>query len=368
MRTFLLVRHGQSLLNVAGVINGDPARDRGLSAQGIEQATQLAGQLAHLPIDLVVVSTFPARGADGRHRARRAGRAAGGRRRPRRRPDRRARGRVARRLPRSRSRTPTATSVSGRREPQRGGPPVRGRVRTALRAAEPTTLVVCHEIPVRYAVNAAGGSDELDATAARCRERDAVPVRRAGAPRAPPRGSPSLQVSFARRREHDDAVGGAAGRRARREHEALVAKHPHLPRPDDDGLPDAVERVRRPRSGRRCRSSRGGGTDAYASFGGRRSRPSSSCGSTGAARRRGRMRARRQVEPRDAEHRRRRGGGADDCQPRHQAATAKALRSERKDTRPPNLRRLRVRLDLLLRVLLRLDLDLGLDRSSSWRA
>ena len=27
---------------------------------------------------------------------------------------------------------------------------------------EQTTLVVCHEIPVRYAVNAAGGSDELN--------------------------------------------------------------------------------------------------------------------------------------------------------------------------------------------------------------
>ena len=28
---------------------------------------------------------------------------------------------------------------------------------------EPALLVVCHEIPIRYALNAAGGSDELDA-------------------------------------------------------------------------------------------------------------------------------------------------------------------------------------------------------------
>ena len=31
-----------------------------------------------------------------------------------------------------------------------------------LDRAERTILVVCHEIPVRYALNAAGGSDELD--------------------------------------------------------------------------------------------------------------------------------------------------------------------------------------------------------------
>ncbi|HKD95344.1 MAG TPA: hypothetical protein VKB43_11615, partial [Gaiellaceae bacterium] len=31
-----------------------------------------------------------------------------------------------------------------------------------LERDEPTTLVVCHEFPVRYLVNAAGGSDELD--------------------------------------------------------------------------------------------------------------------------------------------------------------------------------------------------------------
>jgi broad specificity phosphatase PhoE len=34
--------------------------------------------------------------------------------------------------------------------------------RTLLERAERTILVVCHEIPVRYALNAASGSDELD--------------------------------------------------------------------------------------------------------------------------------------------------------------------------------------------------------------
>jgi probable phosphoglycerate mutase len=59
VRTFVVVRHGQSLLNVDGVVNGDPALDRGLSERGIEQARQLAGQTAHLPIDVLVVSPFP---------------------------------------------------------------------------------------------------------------------------------------------------------------------------------------------------------------------------------------------------------------------------------------------------------------------
>ena len=59
MRLFLFARHGQSLFNVDQVVNGDPALDRGLSEQGIEEAERLAGQLEALPIDLVAVSPFP---------------------------------------------------------------------------------------------------------------------------------------------------------------------------------------------------------------------------------------------------------------------------------------------------------------------
>src|SRR3954454_23445052 len=59
MRLFLVARHGQSLFNVDKVVNGDPTLDRGLSEQGIEEAERLGGQLAGLPLDLVVVSPFP---------------------------------------------------------------------------------------------------------------------------------------------------------------------------------------------------------------------------------------------------------------------------------------------------------------------
>src|SRR6058998_1889897 len=59
MRLFLVARHGQSLFNIDQVVNGDPALDRGLSEQGIEEAERLGGQIAALPIDLAAVSPFP---------------------------------------------------------------------------------------------------------------------------------------------------------------------------------------------------------------------------------------------------------------------------------------------------------------------
>ncbi len=59
MRLLLLTRHGQSLFNAAGIVNGDPTRDRGLSPQGEQEARALAEQLAGVQIDGCVVSRFP---------------------------------------------------------------------------------------------------------------------------------------------------------------------------------------------------------------------------------------------------------------------------------------------------------------------
>src|SRR5947208_1032458 len=59
MRVFLLARHGQSLYNVDHVINGNPELDRGLSERGIEEALRLAGQIAAVDLDALVVSPFP---------------------------------------------------------------------------------------------------------------------------------------------------------------------------------------------------------------------------------------------------------------------------------------------------------------------
>jgi broad specificity phosphatase PhoE len=163
VRTFLLVRHGQSLLNVAGVINGDPARDPGLSEQGIEQATQLAGQLAQLPIDLAVVSPFP-------RAVRTAELALGGRSVPLLVDADLGDVRIGELEGGSLADYRNSRPHADRDLPFPGGESLNDAARRYAAAFarlcdrdEPTTLVVCHEIPVRYAVNAAGGSGELDA-------------------------------------------------------------------------------------------------------------------------------------------------------------------------------------------------------------
>src|SRR4051812_45509681 len=59
MRLVLLARHGRSVFNVMGVVNGDPSLDRGLSAEGRAAAEGLGRQLAGVTIDLCVTSRFP---------------------------------------------------------------------------------------------------------------------------------------------------------------------------------------------------------------------------------------------------------------------------------------------------------------------
>jgi broad specificity phosphatase PhoE len=162
VRIFVVVRHGQSLLNVDGVINGDPALDRGLSELGIEQARQLAGQIAHLPIDVLVVSPFP--------RARQtADIALAGRNVPY---------EIDPDLGDVRIGELEGGSLADyRRSPAHlsrdvafpGGESLNDAARRYAAAflrlcdrTEPTTFVACHEIPVRYAMNAGAGSTDLD--------------------------------------------------------------------------------------------------------------------------------------------------------------------------------------------------------------
>jgi probable phosphoglycerate mutase len=59
MRLLLLARHGQSLFNVEGLVNGDPSLDRGLSPAGVDEATRLGAQIAGQTVDLCVTSEFP---------------------------------------------------------------------------------------------------------------------------------------------------------------------------------------------------------------------------------------------------------------------------------------------------------------------
>jgi broad specificity phosphatase PhoE len=165
VRLFVLVRHGQSELNATRRVNGDPSVPVPLTAQGREEAAALAVQLAGCELDLCVHTRF------------------------------------------GRTEETAAVALAGRRVPVEVEPLLddidvgelegrtiedyrawkRGHDRgdafpggesldaAALRYADAyasllarpgrRVLVVCHEIPVRYAVNAAAGSDDLDGPA-----------------------------------------------------------------------------------------------------------------------------------------------------------------------------------------------------------
>jgi probable phosphoglycerate mutase len=162
MRLFLVVRHGQSLLNVDKLVNGDPALDRGLSEQGIEEAQLLAGQLAALPLDLVAVSPFP-------RALQTANIALDGREVPHVVDDDLGDVRIGELEGESLDAYRAAPAHTNPKERFPGGESLDEAALRYARALErllsrdeAVTLVVCHEIPVRYLVNAAAGSDELN--------------------------------------------------------------------------------------------------------------------------------------------------------------------------------------------------------------
>jgi broad specificity phosphatase PhoE len=162
VRLFVLSRHAQSTLNLERRVNGDPAVPAPLTDVGRRQAVQLGRELSGISIDLCVHTRFP--------RTRETAELA-------------LQGREIPRLL-----EPLLDDVDvgelegcsiddyrawkrghGPQEPFPGGESLDDAARRysrALRALserpEHTVLVVCHEIPVRYALNAAAGSDELD--------------------------------------------------------------------------------------------------------------------------------------------------------------------------------------------------------------
>ena len=162
MRVFLLARHGQSELNVRGVVNGDPALDRGLSERGREEARKLGGQVAAVGIDVCVLTRFP--------RTHETADLAFG----------------SRPVPRvvepllddidigQLEGSTLAEYRAWKRERARSQPFPDGESLDAaarryadaferlLARDETVILVIAHEIPVRYAVNGAAGSNDLD--------------------------------------------------------------------------------------------------------------------------------------------------------------------------------------------------------------
>ena len=58
MRLFVISRHGESTLNYEHRVNGDPSVPVKLTEQGQKEATLLGKQLAHTPIELCVHTRF----------------------------------------------------------------------------------------------------------------------------------------------------------------------------------------------------------------------------------------------------------------------------------------------------------------------
>ena len=162
MRLFVLARHGESTLNAARVVNGDPSVEVALTEQGRRESVLLGHQLRNLPLDLCLVTRF-------------------------------GRTRETAELALGERGVPIAVEplfddvdvgdLEGvsideyrewKRQHTRGDSFPNGESLDAVavrygRAFESllarpqrAILVVAHEIPVRYALNAAEGSDDLD--------------------------------------------------------------------------------------------------------------------------------------------------------------------------------------------------------------
>ena len=165
MRLFTLVRHGQSALNATQHVNGDPAVPVALTDQGRQEAASLAVQLAGIALDLCVRTRF------GRTRET-AEVALEGREVPL---------EVEPLLDDIDVGDLEGSTIEDyrawkhghpRSEPFPGGESLDDAARRYAEAfrrllAGPhrTVLIVTHEIPIRYALNGAGGSDSLDGPA-----------------------------------------------------------------------------------------------------------------------------------------------------------------------------------------------------------
>jgi broad specificity phosphatase PhoE len=162
VRVFVLSRHGESELNVSKQVNGDPAVPVALTERGREQARGLGAQTAPFGLDACVVTRFP--------RTRETAEVA-------------LDGRSVEWIEEPQLDDIDIGDLEGRtiddyrawkREHTRGDAFPGGEslddaarryaagFRRLLELPYERVLVVCHEIPVRYAINAANGSSDLD--------------------------------------------------------------------------------------------------------------------------------------------------------------------------------------------------------------
>ena len=165
MQLYVIARHGESTLNFENRVNGDPSVPVHLTDKGRDEARLLGQQVAHIPLDICVYTPFS--------RTRETAELA-------------LEGRdipfeeieelgdvdlgelEGKTLEEYRAWKRTHT----RHEAFPGGESLDDAARRYAQAyeqllerPEPRILVVTHEIPLRYAINAADGSDDLDGPA-----------------------------------------------------------------------------------------------------------------------------------------------------------------------------------------------------------
>jgi|ERR671925_1786842 probable phosphoglycerate mutase len=165
MRLFVFARHAESVLNIQRRVNGNPARDVPLTEGGREEARRLGAQLAALRLDLCLHTRFPRTAVTAKialgdrdvpfavepllddvdigefdgapldeYRSWKHGH--------------------ARDVP-----FPGGESLDDAARRYALG------LRRLLARPDDRVLVVTHEIPIRYAINGAAGSDQLDGPA-----------------------------------------------------------------------------------------------------------------------------------------------------------------------------------------------------------
>jgi broad specificity phosphatase PhoE len=162
VQLYVIARHGESTLNFENRVNGDPAVPVALTQKGRDEARLLGQQLAHVPLELCVHTRF------GRTHET-AAIALEGRDVPFEEEPLLDDIDIGELEGQTLDEYRAWKRAHSRRDPFPAGESLDDAARRyaegyarLLHRSETSVLVVTHEIPLRYAINAADGSDHLD--------------------------------------------------------------------------------------------------------------------------------------------------------------------------------------------------------------
>jgi broad specificity phosphatase PhoE len=162
VQLYVIARHGESTLNFENRVNGDPTVPVHLTEKGRDEARLLGQQIAHIPFDLCVHTQFM--------RTRETAEIAlAGRDVPFEEHPELGDIDIGELEGKTLEDYRTWKHAHTRRDPFPGGESLDDAARRyaaayerVLQRPESTVLIVTHEIPLRYAINSADGSDDLD--------------------------------------------------------------------------------------------------------------------------------------------------------------------------------------------------------------